>query len=343
MWHTHKTKLSRLPRNARSSNVHRCLAPPGARSTLFALGLAVLCLFGGCDGGSGGGTEGGKLRVAATTTMIGDLVRRIGGDRVDLAVLIPPGNDPHVYKPSPGDMSELRRAKLVFYNGLHLEGTMVDLFEDPGKKLKERSVAVAAKIPDEKLLGWQDGQGGAHDPHVWFDVRLWMIAAETVRDELVRRDPAGEQDYRRRAGELLKEMEALDGYVRERIGSIPKERRVLITSHDAYNYFGKAYGIEVRGLQGISTESEAGITAINSAVDYIIKHKIPAVFVESSVNPKTIQRVREDCRAQNVEVKIGGELYSDAMGHRGERKGYAVETYDGMVRYNVDTIAAALK
>jgi manganese/zinc/iron transport system substrate-binding protein len=294
--------------------------------------------------GNGGPAAAAKpLRVVSTTTMIDDLVKSVGGDRVSAAVIMPPGTDPHTYKPSPGDVAELRGADLIFYNGLHLEGTMVDLFEDP-KKLGGKSVAVTSKLPEEALLGWKgSGGGGAHDPHVWFDVTIWSRAAEVVADTLAERDATHAAEYRTRAAELAKRLATLDAYVRGQLAGVPKERRVLITSHDAYNYFGKAYGVEVRGLQGISTESEAGIQAVNSAVDYIITAKIPAIFVESSVSPKTIQRVQSDCQARGFPVKIGGELYSDAMGRPGERPGYAVETYEGMVRYNVDTIVKALR
>jgi manganese/zinc/iron transport system substrate-binding protein len=314
-------------------------------STCFAaIALAALA---GCDkdatgpGSSGG--PGATIRVVSTTTMIGDLVKHIGGDRVNASVIMPPGTDPHTYKPSPGDVAELRGADIVFYNGLHLEGTMVDLFEDP-KKLGGKSVAVTSKLPESVLLGWQGSGGdGAHDPHVWFDVTIWAQAASVIADTLATRDAAHADQYRARAADLDKRLTALDAYVRQQLNGVPKDRRVLITSHDAYNYFGKAYGVEVRGLQGISTESEAGIQAVNSAVDYIISAKIPAIFVESSVSPKTIERVQADCKARGWDVKIGGELYSDAMGKAGEHPGYAVETYEGMVKYNVDTIVAALK
>jgi manganese/zinc/iron transport system substrate-binding protein len=309
---------------------------------LLTLAIAVGVLAGaGCD--SAGGTsenKGGKIPVVATTSMIGDLVTRIGGDRVDLKVIMGAGVDPHTFKPSPSDFAHLSRAKIAFYNGLHLEGKMVETFEH---KLKDKSVAVAEAVPKDKLLPWQEGEGGAYDPHVWFDVSLWATAAEAVRDALLTHDPAGAEDYRRRADEVLASLRALHAEVTQKIASIPKERRVLITSHDAYNYFHKAYDIEVRGLQGISTETEAGIQAINGAVDYIMAKKIPAIFVESSVSPKTIERVQADCRARGFDVKIGGELFSDAMGAPGQHPGYAVETYEGMVRYNVDTIVRALK
>jgi manganese/zinc/iron transport system substrate-binding protein len=313
-------------------------------SVLLLALLALLPWAAGCDDRSGGATPAQsaqkKPKVATTTTMIGDLARRIGGDRIDLAVIMPPGTDPHTFKPSTGDIGRLAAADRIFYNGLHLEGKMVETFEE---KLKGKAIPVAEAIPTEKLLSWQEGRGGAYDPHVWFDVKLWALAAQKVAADLASADPPGAEDYRRRGGELVKGLDALDDYARTQLAAIPQERRVLVTSHDAYGYFGRAYAVEVRGLQGISTETEAGIQAINAAVDYIIAKKIPALFVESSVSPKTIQRVQSDCRARGFEVKIGGELYSDAMGQPGEHPGYEVHTYEGMIRYNVDTIVKALK
>ena len=297
----------------------------------------------GCDGAGGTSASpdgSGKIRVVTTTTMIGDLVARVGGDRVDLKVIMGAGVDPHTFKPSPADFAELARADVAFYNGLHLEGKMVETFE---AKLKDKSVAVAETIPAGDLLSWQEGEGGAHDPHVWFDVRLWALATGAVRDGLVKHDPANADGYRKRAEEVIASLTALHEEVKQKIATIPEGRRVLITSHDAYNYFGKAYGIEVRGLQGISTETEAGIQAINAAVDFVLSKKIPAIFVESSVSPKTIERVRDDCKARGFDVRIGGELFSDAMGSPGQHPPYAVETYEGMVRYNVDTMVNALR
>ena len=314
-----------------------------APASLVALGLLVS--LAGCDNADTGAAStgpsggGGRLRVAATTTMVGDLVRRIGGDRVELKVIMGPGTDPHTYKPSPGDIAELRKADLVFYNGLHLEGKMVETFEHA---LKDKATALAEAVPKDRLLSWQEGQGGAYDPHVWFDVRLWVLAAQKVGDVLAARDSAGAEEYRRRAAEMAASLQSLDQYAREKLATVPKEKRVLVTSHDAYGYFGKAYDVEVMGLQGISTETEAGIQSINAAVDFILKRKIPAIFVESSVSHKTIERVQADCRARGQDVAIGGELYSDAMGQPGEHPGYEVHTYEGMVRYNVDTIVKAL-
>lgn len=300
---------------------------------ILGLWLAAAVVLTGCAGERA--SDDGK-RVVATTTMIGDLVRRIAGDKMQLTVIMGAGVDPHGYKPAPADMVNLGKADLVFYNGLHLEGTMVDLLE---KQLKDKAVAVTRDIPKDKLLH----ADGAEDPHVWFDASLWAIAARTVGDELAKADPANADTYRTNAAAVIADLGKLHEEVKAIIDSIPQERRVLITSHDAYSYFGRAYGIEVRGLQGISTEAEAGMTDISAAVDYIVARKIPAVFVETSVPHKTIERVIADCKARGVTVTEGGELYSDAMGAPGERPGYAVETYRGMVLYNAETIAKALK
>lgn len=312
-------------------------------ASTIAASFVLLCAA-GCDdaprGGAPTASSEKKLKVAATTTMIGDLVRSIGGDRIDLVVIMPPGTDPHTYKPSTGDIGKLAAADRVFYNGLHLEGKMVEVFEE---KLKDKAVPVAAAIPLERLLAWQQGETGAHDPHVWFDVKLWSFAADRIAEALAKADPPGEAGYRAKLVDLRSAMNALDEYARTQLATIPKDHRVLVTSHDAYGYFGRAYDVEVRGLQGISTETEAGIQAINAAVDFIIQRKIPALFVESSVSPKSIQRVQADCKAKGFDVEIGGELYSDAMGQPGEHPGYEVHRYEGMFRYNVDTIVKALK
>jgi manganese/zinc/iron transport system substrate-binding protein len=252
---------------------------------------------------------------------------------------MPAGVDPHTFKPSTEDMGSLSRADLVLYNGLHLEGKMVELFEE---KLKDRAVAVTHGAPEERLLAWQQGQGGAHDPHLWFDASLWTYAAQSTADALARLDPPNAAAYQERASGVKAQLQALHDWAAAELSKIPDQQRVLVTSHDAYNYFGRAYEVDVRGLQGISTETEAGIRDIQSAVDFIVARKIPAIFVESSVSHKTIERVQADCRARGFDVKIGGELYSDAMGAPGEHPPYAVDTYEGMFRYNVDTIVKAL-
>jgi manganese/zinc/iron transport system substrate-binding protein len=192
-------------------------------------------------------------------------------------------------------------------------------------------------------LPWQEGEAGAHDPHIWFDVSLWAAAVPAVRELLITADPAGADVYRANAAAFETSLKALHEEVKSKLATVPAERRVLITSHDAYGYFGKAYGMEVRGIQGISTETEAGLREVNGAVDFIVSHKIPAIFVETSVSPKTIEQVAAACKARGHQVKVGAELFSDAMGAPGQHPPYAVETYEGMVRYNVDSIVKDLK
>jgi manganese/zinc/iron transport system substrate-binding protein len=310
--------------------------------TLIAMLLSA-ALAAGCDsaGGSGGTSTSGKPRVVATTTMIGDLVRQIAGDKVELTVVMPAGTDPHTYKPTTKDLGDIARAKRVFYNGLHLEGKMVELFEE---KMKDKAVAVTSALdPKADLLPWKEGEGGAHDPHVWFDASLWARAGRVVADTLKADDPANAAAYDANYKAFADRMAALDAYVKAAVAKIPGDRRVLVTSHDAFNYYGRRYGIEVRGLQGISTETEAGLANIQEAVKFIVARKIPAIFVETSVNPQTIRRVQADCKAAGFDVQIPGELYSDAMGSPGEHVGYAVETYDGMLRYNTDLLVKALQ
>jgi manganese/zinc/iron transport system substrate-binding protein len=306
---------------------------------LLVVVLGLLCSV-GCqrDDTASSGANARPL-VVATTTMIGDLVRQIGGDKVQLVTLMPAGTDPHSFKPSTGDMGQVARATLVLYNGLHLEGKMVDLLE---QRLGDRAVAITRDMPRDRLLAWADGEAGAHDPHVWFDPTLWTFAAQTVAAELARIDSTNADHYRVRGEAVTKSLATLHAEAKSALATIPTDRRVLITSHDAFNYFGRAFEIDVRGLQGISTETQAGLSNINAAVDYIVQRKIPAIFVESSVPHATIERVVADAKSRGFTVKIGGELYSDAMGAPGEHPGFAVETYEGMFRYNVDRVVRGL-
>lgn len=303
--------------------------------------LCALTPLAGCDRDPGAGPATGpaKPRIVTTTTMIGDLVRQIAADRVELDVLMPAGVDPHSFKPSTADMGRVARADLVLFNGLHLEGKMVDVLEE---RLAGKAVAVTRDLPRDRLLPWAEGESGAYDPHAWFDPGLWVLAAGTVAAELGRIDPENRWFYNERLATVQAELAALDGELRARVASLPEPRRVLITSHDAFNYFGRAYGVDVRGLQGISTESQAGLANIKAAVDFIVERRVPAIFVESSVPHGTIERVRDDARSRGVEVAIGGELYSDAMGAPGERPGFDVHTYAGMMRYNVDVFVRAM-
>ena len=276
-----------------------------------------------------------RIRAVATIGMIADVAENVGGGRVDVTGLMGPGVDPHLYKASEGDVIRLAEADVVFYNGLHLEARMGEVFERMRGRI--RTVAVTDAIDRSRLISPRQLEG-AHDPHVWFDVGLWTRAAERVRDALVKLDPAHAEGYRKRAARYLAELERLDRYVREQAQRVPRANRVLVTAHDAFNYFGRAYGFEVRGLQGISTAAESGTRDIQELADFIAERRIRAIFVESSVSPRLIEAVQEAVRSRGFDVAIGGRLFSDAMGDPGTREG----TYVGMVRHNVDTIVAGL-
>ena len=279
--------------------------------------------------------EGETIRVVATIGMISDAVEHVGGERVQVEGLMGPGIDPHLYKASEGDLRRLERADVIFYGGLHLEAGMADALERIGYQRATR--AVTDGIPRKRLLQ-PAAFAGSYDPHVWFDVRLWGDAVEEVRDTLVELDPGSAELYRQNAAAYLKELDALDAYVREQAARVPPRQRVIITAHDAFGYFGQAYGFDVRGLQGISTASEAGAGDVQALAEFIAERRLPAIFVESSVSSRTIEAVREAVRSRGFDVEIGGSLYSDAMGDEGTPEG----TYVGMVRHNVDTIVAGL-
>jgi manganese/zinc/iron transport system substrate-binding protein len=276
------------------------------------------------------------IRVTTTVGMIADLVQNIGGERVLVTGLMGAGVDPHLYKPSARDILRLDDADIIFFGGLHLEGRMVEIFEKLGK-LKP-VFAVSENIPEARLLPSANYQN-AHDPHIWFDVSLWMEAARVVSDELIRLDPQHAALYQQNADVYLAKLEDLHRYTQTQINSIPANARVLITAHDAFGYFGHQYGMEVRGLQGASTATEAGAGDVRELARFITERKIKAIFVESSVPAATVEAVQAAVQSRGWDVKIGGELFSDAMGNAGTVEG----TYIGMVRHNVDVIAGALK
>jgi len=280
--------------------------------------------------------ESKKIMITTTTNVITDLAENIGGDRVRVTGLMGSGVDPHLYRPAAGDVKKLQDADLVFYNGLDLEGRMGDIFVKIGGE-GTPVWAVSENIPDESLLGL-DARGHS-DPHIWWDARLWMEAAKAVEAGLSRHDPENSGIYRDNLEEYLSELEELHEYGRDMIGSIPEEQRVLVTAHDAFQYFGHAYGLEGMAIQGWSTDSEAGIREIQNLADVIADRKINAVFVESSVSPATMEALSAAVRDRGHDVVIGGELFSDAMGEKGTAEG----TYAGAFRHNVDTIAQALK
>jgi manganese/zinc/iron transport system substrate-binding protein len=276
-----------------------------------------------------------EIKVVTTIGQIGDVVKNIAGDRVDLVELMGPGIDPHLYRASEGDVVSLADADIVFYNGLHLEAKMADVFEKMRGSVT--TVAVTDEIDRDELLNPPEFEG-AYDPHVWFDVSKWMSVTEVIRDSFVDIDPEHAELYEDNARDYLAELEELDRYVAERAQLVLEEKRVLITAHDAFNYLGEAYDFEVRGLQGISTASETGTADLSGLADFIVEREIPAIFVETSVPQRFVEALREAVAARGSEVSIGGSLYSDAMGDAGTPEG----TYIGMVRHNIDTIVAGL-
>lgn len=275
-----------------------------------------------------------RLRVVCTTGMITDLAQRIGGGRIVCQGLMGPGVDPHLYKATAGDVERLSRADLVLYNGLHLEARLAEVFAHlPGA----RSAALGERLPGAAPLLGPDGH--APDPHIWFDVSLWSLVARRIGEELAAADPAHAAGYRTRATALGDSLLALHREIQARVARLAPDRRLLVTAHDAFQYFGRAYGFEVRGLQGISTASEAGARDVQELATLLVERRVPAIFVESSVPRRTLEAVLEAARARGARVRLGGELFSDALGDGGTPEG----TYAGMVRHNVDTILGALE
>jgi manganese/zinc/iron transport system substrate-binding protein len=305
------------------------------RPVLVALLLALPLLATGCIEGRRGFSDDGRLKVVCTTNIVGDTVGQIGGDEIQIITMMGAGVDPHMYKARESDVLALAEADIVFYSGWHLEAKLTDVFERMGGGV--RTVAVAGGIPEERLVASAD-YANMHDPHVWFDVQLWSYAARRVTEVLADADPEHATVYRLRGEAYLDQLVELDEYIRSRVQDIPAEQRVLVTAHDAFGYFGRAYGFEVVGLQGISTASEAGTGDVRRLAELIASRRIPAIFIESSVPVRNIQAVQEATRARGWDVAIGGELYSDALGSPGTPEG----TYLGMVRHNVETIVSAL-
>lgn len=280
---------------------------------------------------------GGNLRVVATTSMVADLVREIAGPGVTVDSLMGAGVDPHLYKPTAGDVLRLQRADVIFYHGLLLEGRMTEVLEKlaaGGRRVQ----AVTRDLPADQLLAADDYPGHS-DPHVWFDVPLWTRCIDVVTATLAAAAPAHANDFHRNAAALRERYAALHAWALAKVAELPPARRVLVTSHDAYSYFGRAYGFTVVGLQGISTATEAGLADVARLADYIRERGIKAIFVETSVPHATIERVARDSGA-----RVGGELFSDALGAPGEIiHGHDVGTFEGMIKHNLTTIVEALK
>ena len=303
------------------------------RTLFLTIGLLVAAAF--------SQAHAAKLNVTTTTTMVTDMVKEIGGDRVKVVGLMGPGVDPHLYKPASGDVVKLQRAKIIFYSGLMLEGRMTDLFFRMARAGK-LVYAVTESIPEKDRLEPPEF-AGHWDPHVWGDPILWSNCIVTVVDGLSKADPAGAAGYAKRGQAVVASYKAMWAWALKRIAAVPREQRILVTSHDAFNYFGQAFGFQVVAVQGLSTVTEAGLADIVKTVDFIKQKKIKAIFIESSVNPAAIKRVSKDS-----DVKIGGELFSDACGalgdmHEAHGEKYDVGTYIGMLKHNVNTVVDALK
>ncbi|WP_224824131.1 metal ABC transporter solute-binding protein, Zn/Mn family [Cognatishimia sp. MH4019] len=295
-------------------------------ATIFAAGLTL---------SAGIAAAHDKLNVVTTTGMIGDAVKEVGGDLVEVRTLMGPGVDPHAYRQTRSDIVAMANADLVLWHGLYLEAQMEGFL---GELAGQTSVvAVAEQLPRNLLIG-HDDYDDKFDPHVWMNPNLWALVVANVRDALIVQQPAHEEDFRANADAHLQDVQALAGYASNVLGSVPPESRVLLTAHDAFNYFGSAYGFEVMGIQGISTESEAGLQRISELVDMLVERNIRAVFVESSVSDRNIRALIEGAAAAGHTVEIGGELFSDAMGAADTYEG----TYLGMIDHNVTVISRAL-
>ncbi len=277
-----------------------------------------------------------QYTVVTTIGMIEDVTRHIAGDRAEVIGLMGSGVDPHLYKPTRSDIRRLMDADVIFYNGLLLEGKMADALiraATSGKK-----VHAVTELLDEQYLLEPEEFEGLYDPHVWMDPAAWSRTIDVIRDKLIEFDASGKEIYTANAAAYREKLAELDAYAERVLDSVPEPQRVLVTAHDAFNYFGRRFGYEVVGIQGLSTESEAGVRDIEDLVDLLVERKIGAVFVESTVSDRNIRALIAGAKARGHSVVVGGELFSDAMGNADTYEG----TYIGMIDHNVTTIARAL-
>ncbi len=276
------------------------------------------------------------LNVVTTTTMITDIANNIGGDVIPVQGLMGSGVDPHLYKASEGDVTKLANADVVFYNGLHLEGKLVEVFEKMGNRVK--TVALAEVLDKNGLIG-SEYFASSFDPHVWFNIDYFIKMTQKMTAELKALDPQNAEVFEANSKAYIEKLKTLQDDILSVIETLPKEKRILVTAHDAFNYFGEAYNFDVVGLQGLSTATEAGVQDVQKLAKFIIDNKVKAIFVESSVPKRTIEALQQSVKSKGFEVEIGGTLYSDALGNKGTLEG----TYIGMFNYNVKTIVNALK
>lgn len=321
-------------------------------SSLARAGLAMILLMAcACDSGKAtGGSEpvlsgdfqrsgeSTSLSVICTIGILADVASHIAGEDAEVSSLMGPGVDPHLYKTSPGDVRKLLAADLILYCGFHLEGRMAEVLDRASQQRK--AVAVCEAVPRDCLVIREvSGKRPSIDPHLWFDVQNWMEVCRVIRDTLSEVDPVGKAGYQKRCANYLEELWSLDQEVRVMLATIPREKRILITPHDAFGYLGRAYDLEVIGVQGLSTDSEASVATINRLVSHVTQRNIPAVFVESTVPRRNIEALIEGCSARGHSLRLGGELFSDALGPAGTPEG----TYIGMIRHNARTITEGLR
>ena len=303
----------------------------------ITLSIILLSALLSCKNEGKDTAENEKLNIVTTTTMITDLVKNIGGDLVEVNGLMGAGVDPHLYKASEGDVNKLYTADIIFYNGLHLEGKLVEVFEKMERTGKTQ-VALAESLDKSGLIG-SDYFASNYDPHVWFNIEYFKQFAGEVTETLVEKDPKNASKYAENEAEYIQRLTQLETEVKAKIETLPKEKRILVTAHDAFNYFGKAYNFEVVGLQGLSTATEAGVQDVQRISQFIIDNNVKAIFVESSVPRRTIEALQQSVKSKGQDVKIGGSLYSDALGSARTEEG----TYIGMFKHNVNTIINELK
>ena len=315
-----------------------------ARVRCLPLWTGILLIVAGCGGDSTAVTsaslpplkDGAKLNIVTTTGMVADLVQQIAGERATVTALMGPGSDPHMFKPTRNDVRKLLDADVVISSGLMLEHRLQETVEQIARGGKP-CFAVTDRLERSRLRAIP-GSAGMYDPHVWMDVELWSQCARDTSEHLAELQPERAAEFQQRADAYCGRLAELDRYVQTAIASIPTGQRVLVTAHDAFGYFSDRYQMEVRSVQGVSTESEAGIQDVNTLIDFLVQREVPAVFLESSVSPRSLQAVLEGCRSRGKDVKLGGELFSDAMGAAGTYEG----TYLGMIDANATRITFAL-
>lgn len=302
------------------------------------MGIAALTLMLAACNEETSTNEGAEKErnVVATTGQIADAVKIIGGENLTVTTLMGPGVDPHLYKATQGDMTKLDNAEVIFYNGLHLEGQLQDIFDQMSE---EKTVFAAAEVLEQNKLLADAANNSLNDPHVWFDIMLWKEVVDGIGDTLVEEYPEYKEVFEKNEETYLAQLDELAAFAKQRAAEIPEEQRILVTAHDAFNYFGESLGFEVSGLQGLSTEAEYGVKDVENMVKYLVDNNIKAIFVESSVSDKAMQAVIEGAKEKGHDVTIGGELFSDAMGAEGTKEG----TYIGMYEHNINTIVDSLK